>query len=104
MQDSNTIFLIDQEEYSAHPLFNKQVVFTGALSRMTRTEAAKRARACGAVIQGAVTKETDFVFVGKQRHHKSTKQRKAELLISQGIDIQIIEEEDLYWILSFDER
>lgn len=103
MQDSNTIFLTEREGYSAHPLVNKQIVFTGTLSRMTRAEAAKRARLCGAVIQGAVTKETDFLFVGRRRNHKSTKQRKAAQLNSLGADIQIIEEEDLYWILSFDE-
>lgn len=104
MQDSNTIFLTGPAEHRTHPLANKQIVFTGALSRMTRVEAAKRARACGAVIQGAVTKETDFLFVGKERKSKSAKQIKAEQLISLGADIQIIEEEDFYWILSFEER
>ena len=104
MEDSNTIFLLEERDVSVHPLSDKRIVFTGALSTMTRAEAAKRARSCGAIIQGAVTKETDFLFVGKKRQQKSTKQRKAELLISQGCDIQIIEEEDLYWILSFGEK
>lgn len=104
MQDQNIIFLTPPTESPAHPLADKRIVFTGALSRMTRAEAAKRARLCGAVIQGAVTKETDFLFVGKQRNTKSSKQIKAEKLISLGADIQIIGEEDLYWILSFDAR
>lgn len=103
MQENNTIILMKPEDRSAHPLFKKYIVFTGTLSKMTRAEAAKKARSCGAVIQGAVTKETDFLFVGKQRKHTSTKQRKAEQLISLGADIQIIGEEDFYWILSFDE-
>lgn len=103
MQENNTIILMNHEDRSAHPLFKKYIVFTGTLSKMTRAEAAKKARSCGAVIQGAVTKETDFLFVGKQRRQISTKQRKAEQLISLGADIQIIGEEDFYWILSFEE-
>ena len=101
MTDSNTIFFTDTQDVRTHPFSDKRIVFTGALSRMTRSEAAKGARNCGAVIQGAVTRETDFVVLGKQRHNKSTKQRKAEQLISMGCEIQIIEEEDFYWILSF---
>ena len=101
MKDSNTIIFTDTNRVHAHPFTDKRLVFTGALSRMTRSEAARGARSCGAVIQGAVTQETDFLVLGKQRRDKSTKQRKAEQLIARGCDIQIIEEEDFYWILSF---
>ena len=101
MKDSNTIIFTDTNKVPVHPFTDKRLVFTGALSRMTRSEAAKGARSCGAVIQGAVTHDTDFLVLGKQRRDKSTKQRKAEQLIARGCDIQIIEEEDFYWILSF---
>ncbi|WP_404427784.1 BRCT domain-containing protein [Ureibacillus chungkukjangi] len=83
-----------------HPFSNKQIVFTGALSTMTRVEAAKKVRAYGGILQGAVTKETDFVILGDKRRGVSSKQLKAEQLISLGVDIQIMLEEDFLWVLS----
>ncbi len=94
------IYLSDPSECWMHPFYNKQIVFTGALSTMIRSEAAKKVRACGGIIQGAVTKETDFVILGKNRRGISTKQLKAEQLISLGLDIQIIVEDDFIWLIS----
>ena len=98
------IQLSDPSESFKHPFYNKQIVFTGGLSTMTRSEAAKKVRACGGSIQGAVTKETDFVILGDKRRGISTKQLKAEQLISLGLDIQMIVEEDFIWILSLSKR
>ena len=67
---------------------------------MTRLEAAKKVRAYGGMLQGAVTKETDFVILRKKRRGISTKQVKAEQLISLGLDIQIIAEDDFIWLIS----
>ena len=83
-----------------HPFYNKQIVFTGALSTLTRVEAAKKVRACGGNLQGAVTKETDFVILGDKRRGVSSKQLRAEQLISLGVDIQLMLEEDFLWVLS----
>ena len=83
-----------------HPFYNKQIVFTGALSKMTRSEAAKKVRSFGGIMQGAVTKETDFLILGDKRRGISTKQSKAEQLISLGLDIQIIPEDDFLWLIS----
>ena len=94
------IFLSGPSEPLMHPFTNKQIVFTGALSTMTRSEAAKKVRACGGNLQGAVTKETDFLILGKKRRGISTKQLKAEQLISLGVDIQIIDEDDFLWLIS----
>lgn len=98
--NTHYIFLPDAAKPFTHPLENKQIVFTGALSTMTRSEAAKRVRACGGMLQGAVTKETDFLILGDKRRGKSSKHIKAEQLISLGADIQIIIEDDFLWILS----
>ena len=76
------IFLSDPLEHLMHPFFNKQIVFTGALSTMTRSEATKKVRTCGGIIHGAVTKETKFVILGKKRRGISTKHLKAEQFIS----------------------
>lgn len=67
---------------------------------MTRSEAAKKVRACGGIMQGAVTKETDFIIIGKKRRGTSVKQLKAEQLINLGNDIQMIGEDDFIWLLS----
>lgn len=98
--NTEVIFLSDPSERLMHPFHNKQIVFTGALSTMTRSEAAKKVRACGGIMQGAVTKETDFLILGKKRRGVSTKQLKAEQLISNGHDIQIIDEDDFMWLIS----
>ncbi|MDM5250994.1 MULTISPECIES: BRCT domain-containing protein [unclassified Lysinibacillus] len=94
------ILLSDPSECSMHPFYNKQIVFTGALSAMTRSEAAKRVRACGGIMQGTVTPDTDFLILGDKRRGISTKQLKAEKLISLGLDIQIIIEDDFIWLIS----
>ena len=104
MNDKNDnteiLFLTDPSEQLKHPFHNKQIVFTGALSTMTRAEAAKKVRACGGSLQGAVTKETNFLILGKKRRGISTKHKKAEQLIDCGMDIQILDEEDFFWLIS----
>lgn len=98
--NTEVILLSDPSQHLMHPFCNKRIVFTGALSTMTRSEAAKKVRAFGGILQGAVTKDTDFVILGNKRRGISTKQLKAEQLISLGFDIQIILEDDFIWVLS----
>ncbi len=83
-----------------HPFTNKHIVFTGALTNMTRSSAAKLATQCGAIIQGAVNKHTDFLILGAKRKGVSTKHQTAIRLQQEHEKIQIIEEEDFYWLVS----
>lgn len=94
------ILLSNPSQCFEHPFYNKRIVFTGALSTMTRSEAARKVSALGGILQGAVTKETDFVILGKKHRGISSKQLKAEQLISLGEDIQILIEDDFLWVLS----
>lgn len=94
----------DRNDSFRHPFYKKQLVFTGALSTMTRSEAAKRVHACGGLLQGAVTTETDFVILGNKRRGTSTKQQKAEQLIDLGIDLQLLVEDDFLWLLSMEKE
>lgn len=80
--------------------FGKIIVFTGALLTMTRDGAATHASQFGFKIGSGVTKKTDYLVVGIQDlstlagHDKSTKQRKAEELIAEGVNIEILTEND----------
>jgi DNA ligase (NAD+) len=55
------------------PLSGQTVVITGALSGVTREEAAARLEAAGARISGSVSKKTDFVLVGESAGSKLEK-------------------------------
>ncbi|RHW31396.1 DNA polymerase III subunit epsilon [Lysinibacillus yapensis] len=98
--NTEVILFSDPFQHLVHPFYNKRIVFTGALSTMTRSEATKKVRVFGGILQGAVTKETDFVILGKNHRGKSSKQLKAEQLINLGVDIQIMPEDDFLWVLS----
>lgn len=100
MNDEQTIYFTQRT--APHPFYKKNLIFTGALSKMPRAQAAKLARFHGATIQGAVTEQTDFVILGGKNRGKSSKQLKAEQLIARGVDIQLIVEADFMWILSLD--
>lgn len=99
-QHNDNTEIIFLSEHLMHPFYTKHIVFTGGLSTMTRSEAAKKVRTYGGIMQGAVTKDTDFVILGKKRRGISTKHAKAEQLISLGLDIQIIDEDDFLWLIA----
>jgi DNA polymerase-3 subunit epsilon len=81
------------------PLFGESVVFTGALT-IPRREAADLAAEAGCEVCSSVTKATTLLVVGDQDvtrlagHEKSSKHRKAEALIEQGLPIRILRETD----------
>ncbi len=80
-------------------LAGEVVVFTGSLT-IPRGEAATRAAALGCDVRNTVTAKTTILVVGQQDlarlggYEKSSKQRKAEELISQGVAITILGEDD----------
>lgn len=71
---------------SASPIAGKTIVFTGALSAMTRSEAKARAEALGAKVSGSVSKKTDYVIAGEDAGSKA--RRAAEL------GVAVLSEED----------
>lgn len=78
-------------------LFGEVIVFTGEIS-MSRKEAAERAASVGCTPANSVTKKTTLLVVGEQdlslvgNSGKSTKQVKAEELITKGQAIRILGE------------
>lgn len=85
---------------SSHPLYQKAIVFTGALS-MTRSEAAQMAADVGAVLKSSVTTKTAYLVVGGQDIDRvgedglSSKEEKAFKLNESGkAQIKIISEKE----------
>lgn len=85
-----------------HPLFGKVCVFTGTLERFSRAEAMQIVVDFGGINASGVTKKTNFLVLGNNdfcqsiKDGKSSKQKKAEQLLSEGQDIKIISEDTFY--------
>jgi len=87
------------------PLAGEVAVFTGALS-IPRKQASDLAAEAGCDVRTSVSKKTTLLVVGDQDirklagRTKSSKQRKAEALISEGVDIRIVGESDFLRLTS----
>lgn len=92
-----------------HPLYNKHCVFTGALEKLTRIEAAQLVINCGGTVENNITKKTNILILGNNdycksiKDAKSTKQKKAEQYIKQGEDLIIIPEDVFYSMIGFND-
>jgi DNA polymerase-3 subunit epsilon len=81
-----------------HPLFEKNVVFTGELQQLDRKMAMQKVVDLGGVIKTGVTSKTNLLVVGIQdkslvgEDGLSTKEEKAYDLINKGINIKVINE------------
>ncbi|MBY0406431.1 MAG: NAD-dependent DNA ligase LigA, partial [Rickettsiales bacterium] len=59
----------------------KTVVFTGTLTRITRSEAKARAEALGAKVAGSVSAKTDYVVAGEDAGSKLKKARELNVAV-----------------------
>lgn len=89
--------VLDEE----HPLYGRQMVFTGTLASMTRGRAAQLVANVGGHFRNGVTKKTNYLVTGFQDFWKlaegateSNKERKAQALIAAGVDMEIIPEDE----------
>ncbi len=87
------------------PLFGHFACFTGALS-ISREEVSAIAAREGITVKAGVSKKLTMLVVGDQDlellagHSKSSKHRKAEELIEQGYDLQIIGEKEFHLLIN----
>jgi DNA polymerase III subunit epsilon len=99
LQGSSHGAVIHRDGNPEGDLFGEIIVFTGVLE-LPRNEAADLAASAGCQVDSGVTKKTTILVVGDQDisklagHEKSTKYRKAELLVAAGYPIRIICETD----------
>jgi DNA polymerase-3 subunit epsilon len=88
-----------------HTLYGKIVVFTGVLDSMPRAAAFKAVENVGGTCGGGITKKTNYLVYGYQDKfflngkEKSSKLVKAESYISDGCDLQIIDEAEFLRLL-----
>ncbi len=86
-------------------LSSKYVVFTGTL-KIPRKEAMQLVADKGGIPEGGVTKNTNYLIVGRDDYgnfkegNKSNKMLKAEKLIQNGQDLEIITEDDFFELLN----
>lgn len=85
-----------------NPLYNKEIVFTGTLEKMTRKEAMQIVVNLGGKNRDNVTRETNFLILGNNdycksiKNEKSLKHKKAETYKLEGQDIEVISENVFY--------
>ncbi len=91
----------DPTKFDSESIFYQQsIVFTGLLSSMSRPEAQKIIADIGGINSNSVSKKTNFLIVGQQDYRivgddgMSNKQERALQLKEQGIEIEILSEED----------
>ena len=91
--------LVSKEDVDiTNPIYGKTVVFTGALSSMTRKEALALVANLGGVPDNSVTAKTNFLVVGNEefvssvKNGKTNKMLKADRLKEKGNDIETISE------------
>ncbi len=89
-----------------HPFYNKNFVFTGELSKLSRKEAMQKVVDVGGILKSGVSRATNYVVVGLQDKSivgsdgLSTKEEKALALIEAGHPIEIISEDEFLKLLA----
>lgn len=87
---------------TSNPFYDKICVFTGSLEKLLRQDAMRIVEQLGGQCGTSVTKKTNYLILGNNsfcteiKDGKSSKHKKAELLIEQGQDLQIISENTFY--------
>lgn len=89
-----------------HPFHDRCIVFTGTLGAMTRREAAQAVVNAGGRYTNSVSRHTHYLVFGDQDFsrfvdgRRSTKTRRAQELVSEGHNIEVISEWDFLAMLA----
>jgi DNA polymerase-3 subunit epsilon len=85
-----------------HPFYKKSIVFTGTLESMKRVDAMKKVTNVGGIPSNSITKNTNYLVIGLNKKQKSSKLIRAENLILEGVNLQVIGEVDFWKLLEID--
>lgn len=94
------------KERPEHSFYGKHFAFTGELDSMTRLEAAQMIVNIGGLCTDRVTQKTNYLVAGKDEFYgdnsdcKTLNRQRAEELISQGADLQILTEDAFLRLLA----
>lgn len=89
-----------------NPIYGKVVVFTGAMTTMTRKEGFQSVANLGGIPQDSITKKTNYLVIGNEefascvKNGKTKKMQKAESYQAKGEEISIISETAFFDMLS----
>ena len=89
-----------------NPVFGKNVVFTGALSKMERKEAFQIVANLGGIPKDSITAKTNFLVIGNTdyaknvKNGKTGKMKKAEDYQKKGFDIAVLSEDAFFDMIS----
>lgn len=97
LYDNIKLLLLSINFKLSSPFYNKKIVFTGVLDKITRDDAAKLVKAKGADIDTSISKRTDFVIAGHGAG--PSKLKKIEDYNTSGSNIKIINEEEFLKII-----
>jgi len=96
-----TVDVIDDK----NPIFDKIFTFTGEMGSISREDGMQMVINLGGVIKSGVSKKVNYVVVGKQdlslvgQDGISSKQKKAQEYMNQGLEIKIIDEQGFIELL-----
>ncbi len=78
---------------SSSSLYNKKIIFTGTLEKMTRGEAKERAKEQGAKVMSSISANVDFVVAGKDPGSKLKKAHELKVkVIGEGRWLELLDE------------
>ncbi len=89
----------------SHPFYGKTFVFTGTLQAMIRSEAQKLVLNKGGFCGTSISSSTNYLIMGVQdlrkvgEDGKSSKIEKTEKLLSKGVEIELMNEDDFLRML-----
>lgn len=97
---------LDTDEFDeTNPVYGKVVVFTGALSSMTRAQAFQVVANLGGHPEDRITMKTNFLIIGNEdfassvKNGKTSKMKKADDYRLRGCDISVLSENTFFEII-----
>lgn len=101
------LIAISTEIDDTNPIFGKVVVFTGALSTMSRKDAFQIVCNLGGIPDLNLTQRTNFLVIGKEdfaksvKDGKTSKMKKADAYRKKGLDIISISEDTFFQMIGY---